>query len=189
MADTKVSDFTHTTTMTDDDTIPVIEDEDGTPANRQITWGNVKSNMPGAVLAVQLYEPVGDGNIGSSSSSTFADVDATNAAISFTVPASGKVLVEASALCRNDTAGGTVRLNLREGSSDLAGTDMRMTATSNSTTQDEPRGYFAAYVTGLTPGDAKTYKLGIARDGSTGTAQLRGGPGLGPLVIKVSAAP
>lgn len=142
-----------------------------------------------SLLAVKLYEPVADGNIGSSTSSTFADVDATNAAVTFTVPPSGKVLVEASACCRNDTADGSCHLNLREGSSDLAGTDMRMSAQASSTTQDEVRGFYCAYITGLTPGASKTYKMGIARSGSTGTAQLRGGPALGPLVIKVIAVP
>lgn len=146
-------------------------------------------NGAGTVLAVKLYEPGADGVIASSTSSTFADVDATNAVVTFTVPPSGKVLVEASALCRNDTQGGTCRLNLRESTSDLAGTDMRTSAQADTANQDEVRAFYCAYVTSLTPGASKTYKLGIARDGSTGAAQVRGGPGLGPLIMKVIAAP
>lgn len=45
MADTKASAFTTSTTLTDDDTFPFIDDQDGTPANRQITWGNLKGHV------------------------------------------------------------------------------------------------------------------------------------------------
>lgn len=47
MADTKASAFTATTALTDDDTIPVIEDQDGTPLNRQITWANFRAAFGG----------------------------------------------------------------------------------------------------------------------------------------------
>lgn len=43
MADTKASAFTLITALTDDDTIPVIDDQDGTPLNRQITAANLKA--------------------------------------------------------------------------------------------------------------------------------------------------
>jgi hypothetical protein len=119
-------------------------------------------------------------------STTFADVDATNLRVTFTAPASGDVVVVLSAYAKADGTGTNyARWNLREASSDIAGTDMRLVGEISS------RHTARAAVGGLTPGSTHTYKWGHAVSGGTGTARLyvgAGSTGYGAAIMAVWAA-
>jgi hypothetical protein len=143
--------------------------------------GTRLDGVPGVALASTSYNP---GTLATltTTSTTFTDVDTTNAAVTFTVPMSGKVTVRTSALIRNQTAGQTVKLNLRNGGSDIA-------ATGSSMTQESVAGrrLYISDVTGLTPGASVTLTLGWRVVGGTGEISA-GGTDVGPLRIDVAAA-
>ena len=143
----------------------------------------------GVVIAAHSYEAGTDGNIVTTSSATLVDIDATNAAISFTAPSTGSVLVEASVYAGNLTAGADYILGLRESGSTIPGTDMRMLKNASTTNANTGRQHYMAVVTGLTASSAHTYTLGIAANGGTGSALAYSGPGFGPIVIKVTSLP
>lgn len=145
----------------------------------------------GGVIALHSFAAGADASLATTTSTSFADIDATNAAVSFTVPSSGSVLVEVSAHCGAEQAGERYCLNLREGASDIPGTNMRMVMNASGANPNLMRGYYAAVVTGLTASDAKTWKLGhaIIIGGGTNTGKLFTGPTFGPLTMKVSSLP
>jgi hypothetical protein len=143
--------------------------------------------IPGSILALCVYNPgtIAQYTIGTS----FADVDATNLVVTFTVPASGKVLVRGMVAAVPGVNG--IAVNLREGSSDLSGTEQTLSDQYGAGKVD--RRSFAMYVSGLTPDASKTYKLGAVantsitngiRAGGTGTTQTAG-----PAILEVVAAP
>jgi hypothetical protein len=131
---------------------------------------------PGTLLASHSYNPASQSATGTTSS-TFADVDASNLAVSFTAPASGSVIVEVSATVYV-AQGYAIDWNLRSGSSDLIGTNKRMlyqgNATPSSGTITAADGSSAVTlrckITGLTPGASLTYKLGHRRSIASGAA-------------------
>lgn len=105
----------------------------------------------------------------SSSSTTTADIDATNAALAITVPASGKIVVIATLDFTFSTANTGGYLVLRQGSTDLQASAL---ITHNSVAggiggMAKASGHAVAHfaVSGLTPG-ALTIKLGFRRLGS-----------------------
>jgi hypothetical protein len=115
--------------------------------------------------------------------STFdADMDATNLVVTFTAPASGKVMVELSGILEV-TGSSPGAWSLRSGTSTIkacmVGTGYRYATAS-------------FYITGLTPGDSYTYKWGYYRIGSTGEVRLyTGGNGgtVGNALMVVTAMP
>lgn len=114
---------------------------------------------------------------------TQADVDATNLVVTFTVPASGVVLIEVEGLSESVSGAGHV-LSIREGSTTLQTAMVGGTAYYGHT-----RVTFR--VTGLTPGASKTYKLGHARLTGSGTATLYTGGNAGTsgnAIIRAVAA-
>lgn len=154
-----------------------------------LTTAEVLALLEGQVgiIARTRYEAGANGALKSSTASAdFEDVDATNAKIDLVVPASGKVLIRTSILGGVATASKYGYLNLREGSSNVAGSDQRVTHWAGTGTGDFPRIIHTALLEGLTPGAEKTYKLGIKVD-SPATFALYTGPDYGPLIIDAHA--
>lgn len=142
------------------------------------------------LLGITSYCPVSPDNH-LISSTTFTDMDATNLAVGFTVPPSGNVLVKLSGLALLETAE-SYWWGLREGTTDLANPTRILTNTAAPSNDLAWRMTASIYITGLTPGEAKTYKWSHASDG--GQAQTNsGGTGTisdgGPSVMEVWAAP
>lgn len=133
------------------------------------------ANLSGVMLAQQYYAPGSDQNWSTTSSSD-ADVNATNAAITFTTPANGAVWVCASFYATTGT-GTVMDAGLREASSTVAGTTCRVIYNQAGPTQ--LRASYRVKVTGLTPGDVHTYKLGFARALGSGACEIHAGPTLG----------
>lgn len=118
------------------------------------------------VLAAKTYG--GKGSNPSTTSSTFADIDATNLAVTFTAPASGSVLIIWSGIVGIDTANSTYAWNVRDASGDVAGTSITVeygTPVASGVTR-------MCVKTGLTPGQSYTWKWGHARTFGSGTPKL-----------------
>lgn len=144
----------------------------------------------GGILAVTSYNP---GTLASysraGSSASYADIDATNLAVTFTAPSSGDVLVRLTGLCGiSSGASNQVFWNLRESTSDLAGTDAQIV---NAAAVSNTMKSHACVVTGLTAGNSYTYKWGWKPTGSGGTGQINffAGSGGGPATMEVHALP
>jgi hypothetical protein len=131
------------------------------------------------LIGATVYKPASD-TTANTTSATYVDADATNLAVAFTVPPSGKVLVRLTALGYNGTTGQGAYWNLREGTSDVAGSEAFLADTNLIR-----RVVHTALITGLTPGQAKTWKWGH-RVGASGTTTLRYGT-LGAAVMEVWA--
>lgn len=153
--------------------------------------GGGGSSTEGGVIAYHTYERGVDGSMATTATSVASDIDATNAAITFTVPASGAVLVQMSMVVRNDTAGGGVALNLRDGSGDITGTRQEVWRAASNTNPERMRPNYMAVLEGLTPDASLTLKAGFARSSlsASGDVGVFSGPGHGPLVMIVSALP
>lgn len=115
-------------------------------------------------------------------SASFVDVDATNLAATFTVPASGAVLVRVTARI-NVANANSYDWNLREGAADVAGT-AQLVLYHDAGGSIQIRTTAVWKLTGLTPGASKTYKLGHARSFGTGTTDIRRGA-TDPVTIEV----
>lgn len=136
------------------------------------------------LLAVVSYNPVGDTTVAPSDNLS-ADVDATNLAVAFTVPASGKVLVTLSGLVIMQPTN-ELQWLLREGSSDISGA----LAMVGGGVDANLRATVSFYVTGLTPGASKTYKWGQkVVTGVAGIPGTRYGGKYGQATMTVQAAP
>lgn len=118
----------------------------------------------------KTYSTGSDTPWASSSSTTTADIDATNASLAVTVPASGKLVVMAELDFSYGTANNGGFVVLRTGSTDLqaAACISGNIASGGIGAVSASAGHLTAlfYVTGLTPG-ALTLKLGFRRLGST----------------------
>lgn len=135
-----------------------------------------------SLLAVLAYAPGSDTTIGTTSSATLVDVDATNLALAFTAPASGNVLVRLSAVGGPTSGGPAIRWGVRESSSIIAGPLLVDPIGITSA-----RYYSAAfYITGVS-GGAHTYKFAHAC--SSNTTAVYGGPTFGKAVMEIFGAP
>lgn len=126
-------------------------------------------------LAVMRYAPGSDTTIGTIASSTQGDVDATNAKITFTAPASGKVIVRV-ACPGNTSTNGNCFLGLRESTSNIAGPALVLSTSGVSMAVRE------FYLTGVSAG-SHTYKAAFST--SSGTFSLYGGPTYGSIEMTV----
>lgn len=119
---------------------------------------------PGTMIALKAY-----GTSGSyATTTTFADMDATNLAVAFTVPPSGNVLIQVQCQAFNSTTSGVLYWGLRESSSTVAGPSA--VASPEGETAGNTRTITKDfYFTGLTPGDAKTYKWAAKHTGNSWT--------------------
>lgn len=122
----------------------------------------VPSSSGGAPLAVLRYQPAGD-NSASITSTTLVDVTA-GAAITFTAPASGNVIVACEAFLQTPGSGASIQLGLRESTTIIAGPE-RMGVVAGG---DLFIGRLSAefYLTGISAG-SHTYKLAAAVTGGT----------------------
>lgn len=124
----------------------------------------------GGFLAYSKYAPVTN-TIYAASSSTLADVDATNLKVTFTAPASGNVVITVCLTADCSGAGTFGFVGLREGSSDISSALF----TTRDTSQSAPL-TFKFYITGISAG-SHTYKLSHARTGSGSPFRILVGPG------------
>lgn len=137
------------------------------------TWQQAKPSA----LAYVAYRASTDISIASTTSTTLVDVSATNLAVTFTVPPSGRVMVFLNALA--DSSASVVYWGLREDSSIVASTQSwALYQAANS----ERMGY-SEIVTGLTAGATKTWKW--AHCVNSGTAQLYCGPTYGSAIMEI----
>lgn len=134
------------------------------------------------LLAVATYNP--GSATGYTTTTSWADVDATNVKVTFVAPASGNVLVDVSAIV---IIAGTnyMFLSLRDGSSNVA-TSGYIAGSVNVAVRLNVK----FHVTGLTPGQSYTYKLGASATSVSGGAPIIGwGGDRGAVVMSVMAAP
>jgi hypothetical protein len=115
-------------------------------------------------------------------STTFVDVDATNLKVTFTAPPSGNVLARINAMVEPSAVSTVCYINLRDGSTDVAGTSIYVC-----NVQAVTNCAHTVVVTGLTPGTSYTWKLG-AKKGGTGSCTVEGGPTYGTVVLEVYSA-
>lgn len=144
---------------------------------------SIDSGGAGALLAYTEYDPAVLAALSATSSSSFADVDATNLAITFTAPASGRVLVVLSASQQGGTAGTQVYWNLRTTApADVADSDMSMNYGNNHIRRNTYRKRF----TGLTPSSSYTWRWG--HRGAGGTTYIYAGGDHGAAVMEIWSA-
>jgi len=136
----------------------------------------------GTLLASAGYSP---GTLASYvASATVADLDATNLAVTFTVPASGKVRVTFTAL--------TVHSNsdhywlVRAGTTEVTGSRARMQAGVAGSAGQLLRAHHQVVITGLTPAAVLTWKWGQYLAG--GSATTYAGGNLGQALLEVYTA-
>ncbi len=159
-------------------TLTVADD----PAGEEVAITIAASDGGGGLLAYTVYNP-GTAETKSTSSGTFVDADATNLKVTFTAPSSGKVLIRVSAVADNSGSAVEQYWNLRDAGGDVAGT-----AAGVWQGPELGRPAFVTIVTGLTPGNSYTYKLGFRRVG-TGTAYIYIGGDYGAFVMEVWPVP
>ncbi len=142
------------------------------------------------LLAIAQYGPSSQANKATTNTSGLDDVDATNLAVTFTAPASGKVLIRLeSAGYSNAGNGGWAQWGVKEGSTVIA--NNRQAFQSIGGTK-----HSVSYLkTGLTPGNSYTYKMafGCGANGGTLTLYMSDGistaNGVGPAIIEIWEAP
>lgn len=143
---------------------------------------NYASTVP-ALLARTIYSP-GVVTTPGNNTTTAADADSTNLAVTFIAPASGSVEVTLEAMTDIGTAANLNIWNLREGAADVAGTDRGVTRNTDATRERVTIG-----VSGLTPGASYTYKWGIRSNAAGVNARLLiEASTYGPAVMEVRAA-
>jgi hypothetical protein len=138
-------------------------------------------------LATAYYCPASE--VGKTTTTTSdADVDATNAAVTFTAPASGTVWITAKFMVITgvNTA---MDVTLRTGSSTVANTKTRVAYVGGGSATIQMRVAVDWKLTGLTPGASSTYKLGFARATGTDTCDIHIGTLGGPLSMIVEDRP
>lgn len=133
----------------------------------------------GGILAAVRYQPGSDGApTYTLNSASLTDIDGTNAIVTFTVPASGVVVVEL-AVAAHMSGAVNGYLGIREGGSTVAGPSLSTNGAQITVIRRSWR------ISGLTPAASKTYKAAWA--GQSISAYL--GPTFGPLELTVFEAP
>jgi hypothetical protein len=124
----------------------------------------------GGIIAVHSYSPATQQTY-SPTSSTYVDMDATNLAVTFVAPTSGKVMIQTE-IGYSCAGGSLLSIDLREGTSDLAGT--QRVAANISSGVGLIQGSVAPLwiISGLTAGSTHTYKLGMSRLSGTAGVQF-----------------
>ncbi len=135
------------------------------------------------LIGLAYYRPATDVVIANGSSTTMADVDATNLHVPFLAPASGRVLVKMNALANSGANHGL--WNVRDSSGDIADTLQYMASYGGAFLN-----YYTVVVEGLTPGASYDWKWGIGHSsGGGGGMDLYGGPEFGQATMEVWSAP
>lgn len=167
-----------------------------TGAIEEITVGSGLSLSAGSLTAsggtsdlLQAKLNTSSGNV-STTSATAADIDATNAAITFTAPASGNVLVRVTCIVNMSVNVQNAFMGLRESTTDLVNSGGTPKGTflcqGNGTFNLEGLVTWAAYLTGISAG-SHTYKVSHAVNGGA-TLTVRGSAS-SPMTIEVWGAP
>lgn len=162
----------------------------GTPSASTYLRGDGSWSTPagggggaGELLAVVQYDLAANA---STTSTSFVDVDATNLAVTFTAPASGKVIIQMTADWEATT---NIQYfwGLRVGASDVASSERRIAKTTAGTgvVSQGAVGHYELLVTGLTSTTSYTYKM--AHRVSAGTGFVMGDHG--PVLLKAVVAP
>lgn len=141
-----------------------------------VEWGAAGAGAE--LLALTAYRP-GTEVTNGTTSTAFVDADATNLAVTFTMPASGRVLVRLTATVSISTA--SAFWGLREGTADVA--DSASHAASATTS----RASLALLITG-TAGASRTLKWAHRTNNATYEAKIFSGPANGTSMIEVWAA-
>jgi len=180
-----------------------VEEFDGSPSVSSVSTirlsGGTVQDLGGGIALVTVNSGGGGGgsNLGSllgykshtagdeaTSGSSLADVDATNAAVTFDAPVSGAVLVRLTSVVQpQQTAGSFISFGLRESTTDIAGAaGESIVARAAAATTPEWRAASIAFVlTGVSPG-SHTYKWSWAT--SSGTANMKANSSA-PAVMEV----
>jgi hypothetical protein len=137
-----------------------------------------------SLLAVKAYASGSDAVVGATTTSlTLVDADDTNAAVTFTAPASGNVLVRLSGLQSGASASYLAYWGLREATS-IIGTQVNIGRQS----LNGIGAVAVIYLTGISAG-SHTYKWAIASGNSGQAVGIYAGPTHGQIVMEVWAAP
>lgn len=147
--------------------------DDTDPANPIVSSDG--SGEGGGLLAVTAYDPSSMATY--TTTTTLADMDATNLLVTFTAPDSGNVLIRLTCIAYPNGAG-TLYWGLRSGSTTVI--EAKVAADEATNVLDTRIKAFV--VTGLTPGNSYTYKWAARhassswtnRWGGSGTADLQG---------------
>ena len=135
----------------------------------------------GGLIGFTAYAAGTDTTLGTTSGTNMTDMDATNAQVTFTAPASGNVWVRFGVM-ENFSASGDIYFGLRESTSTVATcfvTNYRNSAVAI-------RLYADFYITGVSAG-SHTYKA--AHKATAGSGIAFTGPTYGQVVISVYAMP
>lgn len=151
----------------------------GTPG----TWVQIGAAVYPRALA--FHRHVGGASV-PTTSATYADVDAVNQAITFTVPADGRARIRITGNVYVES-GSPIGWNLRQGAADVADTAQQV-AQQNGASFVVLRAVADFYLTGLTAGASVTYKLGHARISGAGTVQTERGT-LHPITMEAFSQP
>lgn len=135
----------------------------------------------GGGSSLLAYKSYAAGTSASNSTTTLTDVDATNLAVTFTVPASGRVLIRLTAVVGGSGTQG-LYWGLREGTTAIANNLIRSSVTNDNTS-------VAFVVTGLTPGTSHTYKWAQRVGGASTTVITYFGTSSTVAVMEVHALP
>jgi hypothetical protein len=127
--------------------------------SRLLVYGKGGSAGASGLLAVFKQSA---GTSQSTTSATQADVDATNAAITFTAPASGKVLIRVTCHAAMNAANQNAFLGLREGTTNIAGPTFATQGVAAASFDEVVSVCF--YLTGVSAG-SHTYKLAFSVNG------------------------
>lgn len=145
--------------------------------------GTGGGSSSGGLLATHSYNPATTASV-AASTTALADVDATNMAITFTVPASGQVLVRLTGYAVVGGSSTSIGWGLREGTTEVANKGILYTYSGSG-----EGAYTAAFViSGLTPGAQKTYKWAHRRPTGTNAVYTQAGGWQGPAVMEAWAA-
>jgi len=139
------------------------------------------TNVAGTVIGRASYQPAADAGVTATGST--ADIDATNMAAAFTVPASGIVVVHLGGKGYVPSTVG-IAWGFREGTTDVVVPVECLYASNSQVNVAISRKFL---VTGLTPGSSHTYKW--TQKNSTGSGGgLLWGPTHGPAMMEILAA-
>jgi hypothetical protein len=139
----------------------------------------------GTALLARVRHNPSTTSLVAATSSTFVDVDATNLKVTFTVPASGAVIV---GLCADASVTNTaLAWGLRSAGSDVPNSQTSAAYTASSSAV-QPRVAYRALIDGLTPGASLTYTWSHARVAGTLTTQTIWGGANGAALMEVWSA-